>query len=258
MSIIYINPFQFAAAGPWTPAEITTALWLDAADSSTVTTVSGAVSQWDDKSGNGRDFAQNTTSLRPILTTNGLGGLPIITFDGTNDYLSSATTTGSSTATVAIVWKLNQLVQNERIYDIKTGFGGLQLLRDNLTSTICTKSSFYQSGLVSDQWFTTALSTELTIQRFDTNSTLFNRNGSVITGTTGLNVGEAGSVSTIGARADLASTTYLDGSIAELVVVNGISSVIEVQKLEGYLAHKWGLTANLPAGHPYKSAAPTV
>jgi hypothetical protein len=28
------------------------------------------------------------------------------------------------------------------------------------------------------------------------------------------------------------------------------------QRVEGYLAHKWGLTANLPADHPYKNAAP--
>jgi hypothetical protein len=34
-------------------------------------------------------------------------------------------------------------------------------------------------------------------------------------------------------------------------------STTDRQKLEGYLAHKWGLAANLPADHPYKSAAPT-
>ena len=28
------------------------------------------------------------------------------------------------------------------------------------------------------------------------------------------------------------------------------------QRIEGYLAHTWGLTANLPAGHPYKAAPP--
>jgi hypothetical protein len=27
--------------------------------------------------------------------------------------------------------------------------------------------------------------------------------------------------------------------------------------MEGYLAHKWGIQANLPAAHPYYSAAPT-
>jgi hypothetical protein len=30
----------------------------------------------------------------------------------------------------------------------------------------------------------------------------------------------------------------------------------EPEKLEGYLAHKWGLAANLPLSHPYKNSAP--
>ena len=28
------------------------------------------------------------------------------------------------------------------------------------------------------------------------------------------------------------------------------------KRLEGYLAHKWGGTANLPTGHPFKTTAP--
>ena len=32
--------------------------------------------------------------------------------------------------------------------------------------------------------------------------------------------------------------------------------ISDVEKAEGYLAHKWGLTANLPVSHPYKSSAP--
>lgn len=58
-----------AAAAAWTPAQITTALWFDASDSSTITTVSGAVSQWNDKSGNNRHATQAAASERPLLTT---------------------------------------------------------------------------------------------------------------------------------------------------------------------------------------------
>ena len=28
------------------------------------------------------------------------------------------------------------------------------------------------------------------------------------------------------------------------------------EKIEGYLAHKWGLTSDLPSSHPYKTTAP--
>ena len=30
-----------------------------------------------------------------------------------------------------------------------------------------------------------------------------------------------------------------------------------MQRVEGYLAHKWGAEANLPSNHPFKSSAPT-
>ena len=38
--------------------------------------------------------------------------------------------------------------------------------------------------------------------------------------------------------------------------LNGTVDLTERQKIEGYLAHKWGLAANLPADHPYKTEAP--
>jgi len=51
------------------------------------------------------------------------------------------------------------------------------------------------------------------------------------------------------------------GKMGEIVAAANDSAVFpsgDVEKLEGYLAHKWGLAANLPADHPYKSAAPIV
>jgi len=46
--------------------------------------------------------------------------------------------------------------------------------------------------------------------------------------------------------------------IGEVIIINGTVSTNTRQRLEGYLAHKWGLTANLDAGHPYKSTAPLI
>ena len=43
---------------------------------------------------------------------------------------------------------------------------------------------------------------------------------------------------------------------AEMVVVSSALSTADRQKIEGYLAHKWGLTANLPEAHPWKTIAP--
>jgi len=49
-----------------------------------------------------------------------------------------------------------------------------------------------------------------------------------------------------------------NGNIAELIIVDTDSSTGLRQTIEGYLAWKWGLVADLPAGHPYKSAPPTL
>ena len=38
---------------------------------------------------------------------------------------------------------------------------------------------------------------------------------------------------------------------------SGGTNIDDVEKAEGYLAHKWGLESNLPVSHPYKSSAPT-
>jgi|688.fasta_scaffold233110_2 hypothetical protein len=58
---------------------------------------------------------------------------------------------------------------------------------------------------------------------------------------------------------------YADGSgsqqaanidIAEIVFYQSALSLSNRQTIEGYLAWKWGLSANLPSDHPYKSSAP--
>lgn len=44
---------------------------------------------------------------------------------------------------------------------------------------------------------------------------------------------------------------------AEFVFASGDVSDTEWEQLEGYAAHKWGLAAVLPSGHPYKSSPPS-
>jgi hypothetical protein len=51
--------------------------------------------------------------------------------------------------------------------------------------------------------------------------------------------------------------SFLNGQIAEIVFTESATSTFVRQRIEGYLAHKWGLTSNLPAGHPYKTVGPT-
>ena len=48
----------------------------------------------------------------------------------------------------------------------------------------------------------------------------------------------------------------LDGKFMELMIFNSNDANLAI-KAEGYLAHKWSLTGNLPDDHPYKSSAPS-
>jgi len=75
--------------------------------------------------------------------------------------------------------------------------------------------------------------------------------------------GNTGALGTAGIRigADLTVTNggnTWDGQIGEIVIVSGDLSAADRRRLEGYLAWKWGLEANLPSNHPYKLLPPTV
>jgi hypothetical protein len=47
-----------------------------------------------------------------------------------------------------------------------------------------------------------------------------------------------------------------DVAFCEGMIFDAALSEADRQKVEGYLAHKWGQTALLPSGHPYKAVAP--
>jgi hypothetical protein len=47
------------------------------------------------------------------------------------------------------------------------------------------------------------------------------------------------------------------GNIGEVITYPTALTTLDRQKVEGYLAWKWGLQANLPVGHPYKNAPPS-
>ena len=44
--------------------------------------------------------------------------------------------------------------------------------------------------------------------------------------------------------------------VAEFIMVGSEISDSDRQKLEGYIAHKWGLAAILPSTHPYNNLGP--
>ena len=98
---------------PALPNVFSPVLWLDANDSSTLIESGGAVSAWQDKSGNDYHFTQDSdTSRQPIYSTTSLNGMPAITFDGSNDYLSISSRLGFSANPDLSVFAVTSFISN--------------------------------------------------------------------------------------------------------------------------------------------------
>lgn len=67
------------------------------------------------------------------------------------------------------------------------------------------------------------------------------------TGPTGIRSNSSNPI-TIGATSHTVSQAFV-GTIYEIIVYNTALSTSNLQRVEGYLAQKWGLTTQLPAGH---------
>ena len=48
---------------------------------------------------------------------------------------------------------------------------------------------------------------------------------------------------------------YFGGKIREVMLFTDDLADYAIKRLEGYLAHKWGVESSLPNSHPFKSTA---
>ena len=238
----------------WNPSMISTALWLDAADAGTVTTVSGAVSQWNDKSGNGRNATQSTAGSRPTYTSAAVNNRNTLTFDGSSDSLAVVTGfTLSSFACFAVFEPSAK--SNSYAYSISPAS---LLLQFSLISKYAPGNyEFFQS--VTRRRVISGSATGQNIAYYErsgaTVTPRFN-GGSPLTSVTVTSGDIVVSSHRVGALLEAGSTEYYQGNICELILIGSVPATDTRQRMEGYLAHKWGLTANLPANHPYKVNPP--
>ena len=260
----------------WSPSLITTSLWLDASDANTVSTVSNNVSQWNDKSGNGRNATQPTAGARPAYTANALNGKAVVAFNGSSQAieLSSLNWTANVPSISLHVVAVPQAVSTSgypSIFDANTPISGTDRF-----ATYVRSSSFETGGRRLDadsfQSFNTGTVSNGTafigsvVCNHSAASLGIAINGSSLSYRTG-GFQTAGNTSNTNSSAIVlgASTTssfsgtyanYFNGSIAEIIITTAVLDLSINERLEGYLAHKWGLTGSLPSGHPYKVNPP--
>ncbi len=246
------------ALAAWTPASLAggAALWLDANDASTITLNTSTVSAWADKSGNVRTVAQGTAASQPTYTASSINARPAIAFDGANDWLQTtmspfSTTVDGAAFVVTRYRNASTTLQSVLGTDL-TGTGPwLYLQADGNTI------KGYGGNYVAAGTFTAGTVEVTGLSKTTTGTLTVWRNG-VSSGS-----GSAGTAPTnnglvIGRLGNGTWGAYASVDVAEVLAVNGTLATDDRQRLEGYLAHTWGLTANLPANHPYKSTPPLV
>jgi len=57
---------------------------------------------------------------------------------------------------------------------------------------------------------------------------------------------------------DVGGIQFASGDVGEFIALGYVPGTTDRQLIEGYVAWRWGIEANLPSGHPYKSAPPYV
>lgn len=243
----------------WTPEFLSSGLlsaWYKA-DSLSLSDGAG-VGSWTDSSGNGNTVAQLTSGRQPTFQTNELNSQPVLRFDGTNDILTdgdiAALDVGTGDIWMAAVFKStdNSAAQNyfekgATSFGLRTTSAGVLQMNLGGTSNIPLQSN--------GNWSRTAFVIVTAARVSSTCNGFVNGTASNTTGTTNTGSISNSDVFDIGSRAVGAGPMV--GDIAEILVGGATLDDNQRFKIEGYLAHKYGLSANLPSDHKYKNAAPS-
>jgi hypothetical protein len=228
-------------------------LWLDASDATTITEVGGSVSQWDDKSGNARNFTQAVAANQPTTGTRTKNGLNVIDFDGSNDRLAGGNilNVGTGGVTTFGVAKMDTSAATQGLWGKHgTAVGGRYSTFFSLTTNSMTalfNDTAIRSAL-SDPGASNRTDTFIYGQRVVRNSamTLW-RNGSIVatnsglSGTTSYAPSSTWRIGSVSDPTTQVAAFFLDGYIAEIIVFMRDLSDTEIGLVTDYLNAKWSV-----------------
>lgn len=242
---VYLTALRATAAaptGPWNPAQLgaSLALWLDADDSSTITLNGSNVAQWSDKSGNDRHATQATAANQPAYLATGFNGKPTLTWDGNDDAMLMSMSLPVTDLNLFAVADPNGVAQNSYIMDIANVRRIFATNGQMFSSSWLPAVAPITTGGQRIYGFTTGPANQIVYSDGTAVSTIAAVPAAVVDGVVGL--GNRNSGTAFG----------LNGEMSEVVFVSGTLSDTDRQRLEGYLAWKWGLAETLPNDHPYR------
>ena len=220
------------------------ALWLDAADTSTITFSSSSVTQWNDKSGNGRNYT--TWGTAPIYTSADGGS---VTFSYGQGLQNSSTWSGNGAGVdifvVTTPWSYT------KYNDWRTLFRGYTAGHRVIITNNSTAFGYYANnggGLF--QYGSLTLDNTKTLIYVKTDSSF----GTSAALNGNLTLSTAGSTQDSDAYAFYYLGCYQGGpsqpwgTINEILIFSNLGAS-DRQQVESYLAQKWGLVSSLPSGH---------
>jgi hypothetical protein len=222
---------------------------------------------------------------RPSYTAAGQNGRNTITFDGSSDGLSLATGLSLGTAHSIFVVAKNSATITSATSSQQLLTGGSYTFPSTTTSELLLGAGTITGNLTNERLYSLAVAeatgganvrghakTNADVSGAFILGSSFTTAGNVFAGrlnggndlTTVSSAGGYSSTNTryptfaqhIGFRG-VNNTAHWFGDIDEIIVTTAFLATFETQRIEGYLAHKWGLTANLPETHPYKYQIPT-
>jgi len=230
LQLPYYNSFSLSSI---TSASL--ALWLDAADSTTITGTS-PITAWTDKSGLARPV---TIVSGPTYGSTTRNGLNTLSFNNNTITSSIASAVGTGDFVLVAVWYQSSAGTNT-VLSLGTSASSSQSLGFS-----GNKYNFYQYGSAQESAYSSTPSFVIHIGTRQSSVKAVYVNGTVGTTPASDSYNQTVTTVTIG-KGDAFAIT---GEVAEIMVWTGTMNSTDRQLLESYLAQKWGLQSNLPVTH---------
>ena len=266
-TFIYIPSASSAA---WTPSDLADLVcWLDASDSSTVfdATTGGslpadgsAVARLEDKSGGGKHLTQATSGNRPVRQTSEVNSRDVLEFASSADFMTTTSQPfGSSLSEYTCLGVLRTRASSLSDDHVWTLDKQALVINSNGSLSFDTLSGGESRATSSASSVAAGTTYLLGVEyKGSTDVQKIRKNGASIADAAANSVPTSVSIgSTNGFELGLTATSYtFDGMFCELVFCDVLLSSTDREKLEGYLAHRWGIAGDLDSAHPYKNSAP--
>ena len=255
-------------ASAWDPAnDITPAYWLDASDTGSYSLSGSTLNTVTDKAGNFTVSIDGT----PTRVSSSLNSLNVWDFNGSESLVTGSGPYASSGNHWAIgVFQWHAVNSTKDTFFSADGTRTYAVSSSQSNNTWTGEIDYDGSNSIVSGTARNTFTASISQSTWTIVSIVFNKTGNQVfgrlNGTTRTSIDPySNSMDTTASDVRMMrnrSGQKLDGRMAEYFHVAGVpgtgsTDISDVEKAEGYLAHKWGLTSSLPSSHPYKNSAPT-